>query len=130
MTITRFVASSSILATTLLATSVREKEETFEGVQQSIQERTGKTVRWEEDQAAREQALQDVRILLRKPAMAIGNFELFTTKAEEARTEREGFRKTPVFTGTVCSCHRAWMAWQGLVRKISSPARPINTSFS
>jgi outer membrane protein, heavy metal efflux system len=56
-----------MLAATLLAASAREKEETFQGVQQSVQERTGKTVRWEEDQAAREQALQDVRQLLRKP---------------------------------------------------------------
>ena len=52
---------------TLPAASAREKEETFQGVQQSVQERTGKTVRWEEDQAAHEQALQDVRQLLRKP---------------------------------------------------------------
>jgi outer membrane protein, heavy metal efflux system len=67
MTITRFVACSSMLAATLLAASAREKEETFRGVQQSVQERTGKTVRWEEDQAAHERALQDVRLLLRKP---------------------------------------------------------------
>ena len=52
---------------TLPAASAREKEETFQGVQRSVQERTGKTVRWEEDQAAHEQALQDVRQLLRKP---------------------------------------------------------------
>src|SRR5271165_4378874 len=67
MTITRFAACSTILAMTLPAASAREKEETFQGVQQSVQERTGKTVRWEEDQAAHEQALQDVRQLLRKP---------------------------------------------------------------
>jgi cobalt-zinc-cadmium efflux system outer membrane protein len=52
---------------TLPAASAREKEETFQGVQQSVQECTGKTVRWEEDQAAHEQAVQDVRQLLRKP---------------------------------------------------------------
>ena len=67
MTITRFAACSTILAMTLPAASAREKEETFQGVQQSVQERTGKTVRWEEDQAAHEQAVQDVRQLLRKP---------------------------------------------------------------
>ena len=55
------------MAMTLPAASAREKEETFQGVQQSVQERTGKTVRWEEDQAAHQQALQDVRQLLRKP---------------------------------------------------------------
>ena len=67
MTITRLVACSSILAMTLPAGSAREKEEAFQGVQQSVRERTGKAVRWEEDQAAHEQARQDVRMLLRKP---------------------------------------------------------------
>src|SRR5580700_4210981 len=67
MTITRFVACSSILAMTLPAGSAREKEKAFQDVQQSVQERTGKAVRWEEDQAAHEQALQEVRQLLRKP---------------------------------------------------------------
>src|ERR1700738_4885531 len=67
MTITRFVTCSSILVMTIPAGSAREKEGAFQGVQQSVQERSGKTVRWEEDQAAREQALQDVRQLLRKP---------------------------------------------------------------
>lgn len=56
-----------MLAATLLAASAREKEETFQGVRQSVQERTGKTVRWEEDQAVHEQTLRDVRLLLRKP---------------------------------------------------------------
>jgi cobalt-zinc-cadmium efflux system outer membrane protein len=67
MTITRFVACSSILAMTLPAGSAREKEEAFQGVQQSVRDRTGKAVRWEEDQAAHEQTRQDVRVLLRKP---------------------------------------------------------------
>src|SRR5271157_4851367 len=70
MTITRFVACSSILAMTLPAASAREKDEPFQGVQQSVQERTGKTVRLEEDQAAHEQTLRDVRLLLRKPLTA------------------------------------------------------------
>jgi hypothetical protein len=67
MTITRVVACSSILAMTLPTGSARQKEDAFQGVQQSIQERSGKTVRWKEDQAAHEQALQEVRQLLRKP---------------------------------------------------------------
>ena len=67
MTITSFVTCSSILAMTIPAGSAREKEGAFQGVQQSVQERSGKTVRWEEDQAAHEQALQEVRQLLRKP---------------------------------------------------------------
>src|ERR1700756_3699089 len=67
MTITRVVACSSNLAMTLPAGSARQKEDAFQGVQQSIQERSGKTVRWEKEQAAHEQALQEVRQLLRKP---------------------------------------------------------------
>jgi cobalt-zinc-cadmium efflux system outer membrane protein len=67
MTNTRLVACSSILAMTLSAGSAREKEEAFRDVQQSVRERTGKVVRWQEDQAAHEQARQDVRVLLRKP---------------------------------------------------------------
>src|SRR5258708_37019065 len=67
MTITRFVTCSSILAMTIRAGSAREKEKAFQDVQQSVQERTGKAVRWEEDQAAHEQAVKDVRQLLRKP---------------------------------------------------------------
>src|SRR3982074_3339952 len=67
MTITRFVTCSSILAMTIPAGSAREKEKAFQDVQQSVQERTGKAVRWEEDQAAHERARQDVRVLLRKP---------------------------------------------------------------
>ena len=63
----RFVAISSIFAFTLPAGLAREKEDAFRSVQQSVQERTGKVVRWEEDQAARETALQDVHQLLRKP---------------------------------------------------------------
>jgi cobalt-zinc-cadmium efflux system outer membrane protein len=67
MTANRFVAFSSIFALALPASVAREKDEAFQGVQQSVQERTGKAVRWEQDQAAHEQALQDVRRLLREP---------------------------------------------------------------
>jgi Outer membrane protein len=67
MTMHRFVALSSIFALILPVGEAREKEDAFQSVQQSIQERTGKAVRWEEDQKAREQARQDVRQLLRKP---------------------------------------------------------------
>src|ERR1700730_1049238 len=67
MTITRFVTCSSILVMTIPAGSAREKEGAFQGVQQSVQERSGKTIHWEQDQAAHEQALQEVRQLLRKP---------------------------------------------------------------
>jgi cobalt-zinc-cadmium efflux system outer membrane protein len=63
----RFVIFSSIFALVLPAGIAREKEEAFRGVQKSVQERTGKTVRWEEDQKSREQTVQDLRRLLRKP---------------------------------------------------------------
>jgi cobalt-zinc-cadmium efflux system outer membrane protein len=67
MTVNKFGAFSSIFALTLLASVAQEKDEAFRGVQQSVQERTGKALRWEQDQAAHEQAMQDVRLLLRKP---------------------------------------------------------------
>jgi cobalt-zinc-cadmium efflux system outer membrane protein len=67
MTANKFVAFSSIFALTLAASVAREKDEAFQGVQQAVQERTGKALRWEQDQAAHAQAMQDVRLLLRKP---------------------------------------------------------------
>jgi cobalt-zinc-cadmium efflux system outer membrane protein len=67
MTITRLVTCSSILAMISPVGFARDKEGAFQSVQQSVQERSGKTVRWEKDQAAHEQALQDARQLLRKP---------------------------------------------------------------
>jgi outer membrane protein, heavy metal efflux system len=70
MTVNKFVAFSSICALTLPAGAAREKDDAFRSVQKSVQERTGKGVRWEQDQAAREQALQNVRQLLRKPLTA------------------------------------------------------------
>ena len=67
MTTNQFVAAGSILLLTTLALRARDKEDAFRRVQQSVQERTGKTVSWEANQAAREQALQEVHGLLRKP---------------------------------------------------------------
>jgi cobalt-zinc-cadmium efflux system outer membrane protein len=92
MTITRLVVYTSILAMTLPAASAREKDETFRGVQQSVQERTGKAVRWEEDQAADEQALQDVRFLLRKPltAEAAVQIALLNNRSLQATFEEIG----------------------------------------
>jgi outer membrane protein, heavy metal efflux system len=43
------------------------KKGRFKASSNRFRERNGKTVRWEEDQAAHEQALQDARQLLRKP---------------------------------------------------------------
>jgi outer membrane protein, heavy metal efflux system len=67
MTLIRFLAASSILALTAATNSARENANAARSVQQLVQERSGKDVRWEKDQAAREQALQDARRLLRKP---------------------------------------------------------------
>ena len=67
MTITRLVTFGSVLALTLPAAMSREKDEAFQGVQRSVQQRTGKEVRWEQDEAARAANLQDARMLLRKP---------------------------------------------------------------
>jgi outer membrane protein, heavy metal efflux system len=52
---------------TMAAGAARDKEAAFRSVQQSVQERTGRAVRWEQDRAARERALEDVRQLLGKP---------------------------------------------------------------
>jgi outer membrane protein, heavy metal efflux system len=61
---------SAICATIMLVvplSQAREKEAAAQHVQQLVHDRSGKQVRWETDQAAREQALQDVRFLLRQP---------------------------------------------------------------
>src|SRR4029077_5016815 len=70
----------------------REKEDAFQSVQQSIQERTGKAVRWEEDQKAREQARQDVRQLLRKPLTIDTAFQvaLINNRSLQATFEKIG----------------------------------------
>src|SRR6516162_4247614 len=67
MTASRFVAFSAIFAFSLPAGLARDKGDAFRSVQQSVQKRSGKVVRWDEDQPAREQTLQNVRQLLRKP---------------------------------------------------------------
>jgi cobalt-zinc-cadmium efflux system outer membrane protein len=88
----RFVACSSMLTATLLASFAHAKEETFAGVQQSIQERTGKMVRWELDQAAHEQTLRDVRRLLRKPLTVESAVQiaLFNNRSLQATFEEIG----------------------------------------
>jgi len=63
----RFVILSSILLLLMSISRAREREDPFHNVQKSVQQRTGKAVRWEEDQSAREAALQEVRRLIRQP---------------------------------------------------------------
>jgi outer membrane protein, heavy metal efflux system len=67
MTLTRFLAASSILALTAAASTARENADAVRSVRRLVQDRSGKDVRWEKDQAAREQTLQDARRLLCKP---------------------------------------------------------------
>ncbi len=63
----RFVAISAIIVLVVPLSRAREKEAATQSVQQLVHDRSGKEVRSETDQAAREQALQDVRSLLRQP---------------------------------------------------------------
>lgn len=67
MTTIRFIALSSIFVLTLPTAIAREQEDAFRDVQQSVRERTGKTVHWEGDHAAKGRVQEDVRQLLRKP---------------------------------------------------------------
>src|SRR4029077_4568473 len=92
MRIVRLVACSSMLAATSLAAFARAREGTFPGVQQSIQDRTGKTVRWEVDQAAHEQTLRDVRLLLQKPLTVESAVQiaLFSNRSLQATFEEIG----------------------------------------
>ncbi len=67
MTRNRFVAISAIIVLVVPFSRAREKEAATQNVQHLVHDRSGKEVRSETDQAAREQALQDVRSLLRQP---------------------------------------------------------------
>ena len=61
------IAFTTTLSLLVPPIQAREKTDPTQTVQQLVQDRSGKEVRWETDQAAREQALQDVRALLRQP---------------------------------------------------------------
>ncbi|HEX6565079.1 MAG TPA: TolC family protein [Chthoniobacterales bacterium] len=67
MPLNRFLAASSIFALTAAASTARENANPARSVQQLVQDRSSKDVRWEKDQAAREQALRDARRFLGKP---------------------------------------------------------------
>jgi outer membrane protein, heavy metal efflux system len=67
MILNRFLAVSAILALTAAVSMARESADAARSVQKLVQDRSGKDVRWEKDQAAWEQALQDARRLLHKP---------------------------------------------------------------
>jgi cobalt-zinc-cadmium efflux system outer membrane protein len=57
----------SIFAVALPALAASPKESPSRPVEKAVQERTGLTVRWQQDAAAREDALTQVRTLLKKP---------------------------------------------------------------
>jgi outer membrane protein, heavy metal efflux system len=81
-----------MLTAIFLVAFARAREETFADVQQSIKNRTGKMVRWEVDQAAHEQTLRDIRLLLRKP-MTVENavqIALFNNRSLQATFEEIG----------------------------------------
>jgi outer membrane protein, heavy metal efflux system len=85
-------ACSLMLAATFLAAFARGREETFPGVEQSIQQRTGKMVRWEVDRAARQQTLRDVQRLLQKPLTVESAVQiaLFNNRSLQATFEEIG----------------------------------------
>ena len=67
MTLNRFLAASSIVVLTAAVSTARENANAAGSVRQLVQDRSGKDVRWEKDQTAREQALEDAHRFLRKP---------------------------------------------------------------
>src|SRR5205823_2289080 len=83
---------------TLPAGVAREKDDAFHRVQMSVRERTGKGVRWEQDQAAREQALQNVRQLLCKPLTVdtAAQIALLNNRALQATFEEIGLSAADV----------------------------------
>jgi outer membrane protein, heavy metal efflux system len=67
ITKTPFLTISASLLLVVPLSRARDKVAATQTVQQLVLDRSGKEVRWKTDQAAREQALQDVRALLRQP---------------------------------------------------------------
>src|ERR1700739_3708305 len=67
MTLNRFLAASLIVVLTAAVSTARENANAARSVQQLVQDRSGKGLRWERDQTAREQALEDAHRFLRKP---------------------------------------------------------------
>jgi outer membrane protein, heavy metal efflux system len=92
MTHTRLVSFTLALAFALSPGFARDKDEPFQSMRELVQRRTGKTVRWEEDQAAREANLQQIRGLLKKPlsAGAAVQIALFNNRSLQATFEQIG----------------------------------------
>ena len=66
MTLNRFLAASSIVVLTAALSAARDNADAARSVQKLVQDRSGKDVRWEKDQTARELALEDTHRFLRK----------------------------------------------------------------
>jgi len=66
MTLNRFLAASSIVVLTAAVSAARDNADAARSVQKLVQDRSGKDVRWEKDQTARELALEDTHRFLRK----------------------------------------------------------------
>lgn len=67
LTMNLFLTISAITLLVAPSSLAREKETARQTVQQLVRDRSGKEVRWETDQAAREQSWQVVHVLLRQP---------------------------------------------------------------
>ena len=92
MTLNRFMAISSLLVLTTSASRARDAEDPVRSVQRLVQDRSGKEVRWEKDQVARERSLQDVRRLLRTPLTTdtAVQIALLNNRSLQARFEEVG----------------------------------------
>src|SRR5882757_8307909 len=67
MTTTRPLVVFATLAALALPAFAAAKEPPSRPVEKAVKDRTGLAVRWQQDASAREQALADVRTLLKKP---------------------------------------------------------------
>ena len=65
MRVTNFIIT--LLSVALSSVVAPAKEKPFEPVEKSVKERTGRSVRWEQDLAAREESRARVRGLLKRP---------------------------------------------------------------
>jgi cobalt-zinc-cadmium efflux system outer membrane protein len=92
MTLNRFMAISSLVVLTASASRARDPDYPARNVQRLVRDRSGKEVRWEKDQVAREQALQDVRRLLRPPLTTdtAVQIALLNNRSLQARFEEVG----------------------------------------
>jgi cobalt-zinc-cadmium efflux system outer membrane protein len=70
MNIIRLFTCSLLAAALAMPVSAESKATPFRPVEKAVQERTGLAVRWQQEAAAREEALQEVHALLKQPLTA------------------------------------------------------------